>query len=72
MDGWGKIGVATKYAGVGPDTFETFVKSGLRFVRTPGGTRLFKKEWVDSFLESLEDSKAENLQKIADDILKDL
>jgi hypothetical protein len=75
MEGWAKIGQATKYAGVSKDTFEIFLKNGLRFVRLPSGTRLFKITWIDQFLENYEVKPNEvqsDVNEIVNEIIGDI
>ena len=68
--GWAKIKAAAAYAGLGERTVRGLLKRGLRFSRLPSGTILVKYEWIDQFLENLEEGNV--LEKIADEVCKDL
>ena len=68
--GWLKIKDASAYAGVSKRTFEEWLKNGLRYVK-PGGNRLTKPGWIDSYLENFE-VKPENVDNIVDDVMRGL
>ncbi len=74
MQGWAKISVAAKYAGVSPRTLEDWLKEGIvRFIKLPTGTRLLKYQWIDEALERFEVSQKENsVTRLVDDVVNDV
>ena len=72
MIGWLKVKNAAKYADVSERTLRTWLKSGLRHSRLPSGTILIKIEWLDEFLEENEVENNNSVEKIAEQVIKNL
>ncbi len=52
-----KVSGAARYLGLAGNTVRRYTDSGLiRAKRLPGGDRIYKREWLDEFVESLEDA----------------
>jgi len=59
--GWVKITNAAKYAGVSRRTIWTWLKEGLRYSRLPSNLILIKREWIDEFIENVDEIKTTNI-----------
>lgn len=73
QEGWGKIKVAGKYAGLSERTMRDLLKQGLKYSKLPTGTILIKFQWIDEFLEgfTVKDSQKDQIDEIVNDTLKD-
>ena len=71
MEGWCKVKGGAKYSGVCERSFRNFPKAGLRHVRLPSGTLLFKYEWIDEFFERFT-VKDDEVDAIVNETLRDL
>jgi hypothetical protein len=68
---WLKVKEASKYAGISPRTFRSWLGKGLCYTKLPSGLILVKTDWVDEFLDQFK-TKNDKLNRIAQSILKDL
>ncbi len=69
--GWGKIKAIAEYAGMSESTVEKWARDGLKYSQMPTGTRLFRYEWVDEYLERF--SEKQNLaEKISEEMFAEL
>ena len=72
MIGWLDIAATSEYCCTGKRTIEKWIKSeGLRYVKV-GGKRLIKRQWLDQFLEEFEVDKQISVDKVVDEICKDI
>jgi excisionase family DNA binding protein len=71
MDGWVKIKPAAKYVGMSPRTVRSWLKTGLKHARLPGGAVLIRYEWLDAYLEEFA-AKEDQVDKIVNETLRDL
>ena len=56
---------ARKYGGdVSENTWRDFMKNGLRHIRLPSGTLLFRSDWIDNFLMQFEVNKTDAKKEI--------
>lgn len=69
--GWCKVKGGARHSGICERSFRDFPKAGLRHVRLPSGTLLFKYEWIDDFLMQFEVTENE-AEKITTEVCKDL
>jgi len=69
MDGWVKVKVAAKYAGVSERTFRDWLKCGLRHSRLNTGTILIRYAWIDEYLHDFEE-KENQVDGIVDEFFK--
>ena len=67
-----KIKTAANYADMSERTLRGWLKKGLRHSRLPSGTVLIKKEWLDEFLERYESDQGEDLDRIVNEILREM
>ncbi len=52
-----KVSAAAKYTGLSPNTLRKYTDLGLiRAKILPGGHRLYRKDWLDEFVERLPDA----------------
>ena len=52
-----KVSAAAKYIGLCPNTLRAYTDLGLiRAKILPGGHRLYRKDWLDEFVERLPDA----------------
>ena len=60
MEGWAKIKVASKYAGVSERTMRNWIKEGLEHSRLPTGSILIQYQAIDDFLRGFGRSVRDN------------
>lgn len=72
MEGWVKIKSASQYCNLSERTLRSLLKQGLRFSRLPSGTILMKIQWLDQFLEQFEEGDAVEIDRVVDEIRKEL
>lgn len=67
-EGWAKIKMAAKYAGIGERTFRDWLRQGLKHSRLPTGTILIRYCAIDDFLErfTVDD---EQVDRIVEEVL---
>ena len=64
-----KVSAASKYLGLSPNTLRRCTDLGLiRAKRLPGGDRLYKREWLDQFVDGLEDAAPRAYNKPQSDL----
>ena len=70
MQGWAKVKVGAKYAGMSERTFREWLKKGLPHSILPSGTILIKYSAIDDFLESytVQDNEIDTL---VEDVMRD-
>ncbi len=52
-----KVSAAAKYAGLSPNTLRKYTDQGLiKAKRLPSGDRIYRKDWLDEFMENLPDA----------------
>ena len=68
--GWCKIKGGVAYTGIGERKFRDLPKEGLRHIRLPSGTLLFKYEWIDDFLLQYEVTENE-VEDIVNEVVRD-
>jgi excisionase family DNA binding protein len=73
ITGWLDIKTAFTYCSTSKRTVEMWIKDeGLRYCRVRG-KRLIKREWLDEFLESREETNlGEKIEGIVNELAKDL
>ena len=58
-----KVTAASRYLGISPNTLRRYTDLGLiKARRLPGGDRIYKRSWLDQFVEELPDA-TETLEK---------
>jgi hypothetical protein len=52
-----RVGGASEYTGLCPNTIRKYTDLGLiEAKRLPGGDRIYRKDWLDRFMEDLPDA----------------
>ncbi len=52
-----KVSAAAKYTGLSPNTLRKYTDLGLiKAKRLPSGDRIYRKDWLDEFMENLPDA----------------
>ncbi len=52
-----KVSAAAKYTGLSPNTLRKYTDLGLiKAKRLPSGDRIYRKDWLDEFVERLPDA----------------
>ena len=70
-EGWGKVKVASKYAGVSERTFRDWLKQGLKHSRLPSGTVLIRYSDIDGFLSTFGESMNQT-ERIVEDLFEEI
>ncbi len=72
MKGWLRLRDFPEYCGICERTGRDWLKKGLRASKV-GGVLLIKREWLDEFIEThLADMTGKDIDKIVDDLIRDL
>ena len=71
MNGWLRPKHGAEYADVGERTYHTWFKKGLRSIRVKGVV-LSKTDWIDEFLEKHEVDHGNDVDRIVDEVCKEL
>ncbi len=52
-----KVSAAAKYIGLSPNTLRKYTDLGrIKAKRLPNGDRIYRKDWLDEFMENLPDA----------------
>ena len=71
---WLKLSsVGKRYVDMSPRSVHEWPKMGLKTVKLPSGTRMTKKEWIDEFLSTFEetDERKSEVDRIVNDVCKE-
>lgn len=68
-EGWAKIKMAAKHAGIGERTLRNWLRQGLRHSQLPTGTILIRYGDIDDFLERFA-INGNQTDQIVDEVMK--
>ena len=70
MEGWAKIKLAARYAGIGERLMREWLKRGLPHARLNSGLILIRYKDIDTFIEGFMD-KHDQVDEIVNDVLRE-